>query len=71
MDELQQYSVNFQFVWEWSKFKNKQILYINAYMWNLEKWSHLQSRNRDTDVENKCIDTKEGRGRWDGLGGWD
>ena len=24
-------------------------------MWNLEKWSHLQSRNRDTDVENKWI----------------
>ena len=24
-------------------------------MWNLEKWSHLQSRNRDTDAENKWI----------------
>ena len=27
-------------------------------MWSLEKWyrwSYLQSRNRDTDVENKCI----------------
>ena len=33
-------------------------------MWNLEKWykwSYLQSRNRDTDVENKCMDTK---GEW-------
>ena len=31
-------------------------------MWNLEKWYrsyYLQSRNRDTDVENKCMDTKE------------
>ena len=35
-------------------------------MWNLEKWyrrSYLQSRNRDTDVENKRMDTKgEGGG---------
>ena len=53
---------------EWSKSeREKQILYINAYMWNLEKWyrsSYLQSRNRDTDVENKCMDTKgKGGGR--------
>ena len=44
----------------------KQISHFNAYMWNLEKWyrsSYLQSRNRDTDVENKCMDTKgEGAG---------
>ena len=36
--------------------KEKEILYINAYTWTLEKWyrrSYLQSRNRDTDVENK------------------
>ena len=43
-------------------------------MWNLEKWyrrSYLQSRNRDTDVENKYIDTK-GKGEgWDELGDWD
>ena len=40
----------------------KQIyLCINAYMWNLEKWyrrSCLQRRNRDTDVENKYMNTK-------------
>ena len=38
---------------------------INAYMWNLEKWyrlSYLQSRNGDRDVENKCMDTKGGKG---------
>ena len=42
-------------------------------MWNLEKWyrwylaNGLQGRNRVTDVENKCMDTKgEKRGevRW-------
>ena len=43
-------------------------MYINAYMWNLEKQyrlSYLQSRNRDTDVENKYMDIKgeEGGGK--------
>ena len=36
-------------------------------MWNLEKWyrlTGLQCRNRDTDVENKCMDTK-----WEKLQG--
>ena len=53
---------------EWSKLE-KQISYINAYMWNLEKWyrwTGLQGRNRDTDVENKRMDIK-GRKWW---GGW-
>ena len=48
------------------------ILYINTYMWNLKNWyrrSYLQSRNRDTEVENKHTDTK-GWG-WDELGDWD
>ena len=40
-------------------------------MLNLEKrWSHLQSRNRHTDIENKCMDTKEEVG-WDESGDWD
>ena len=47
---------------EWSKSeREKQISYINAYMWNLGKWyrwTYLQSRNRDTQVGNKCMDTK-------------
>ena len=33
-------------------------------MWTLEKWcrgTYLQSRNRDTDIENKCMDTKQGK----------
>ena len=57
----------------------KQISYINAYMWNLEKWyrwTGLQGRNLDTDVENKRMDTKGemwwGWGWWcDELGDWD
>ena len=43
-------------------------------MWNLEicyKWTYLQSRNRDTDIENKCVDTKGGKAGWDELGDWD
>ena len=51
--------------------KEKQIPYINAYMWNLEKWyrsTGLQGRNGDTDVENKRMDTKGGK-RWGGWGG--
>ena len=51
---------------EWSKSERvKQISYINAYMWNLEKWyiwSYLQNRNRDTDIVNKRMDTKGGSG---------
>ena len=54
---------------EWSKsVREKQISYINEYMWSLEKWyrsTGLQIRNRDTDVENKCMDTKGGK--WWGV----
>ena len=41
-------------------------------MWSLEKWyrrTGLQGRNRDTDVENKHMDTKRGKRRWGGGGG--
>ena len=33
--------------------REKQISYINVYMWNLEKWyrSYLESRNRDRCIE--------------------
>ena len=43
--------------------------HILTQIWNLEKqyrWSHLQNRNKDTDVENKHIDTKQGK-RWGGM----
>ena len=38
-------------------------------MWNLEKkkwyrWTYLQNRNRDTDLENKHMDTKWWNGEW-------
>ena len=45
--------------------REKQISYVNTHMWNLEKgyrWTYLQSRSRHTDVENKCMDIKRGRG---------
>ena len=54
--------------------REKQISYINSYMWNLEKWyrlTYLQSRKRDSEIENKCMDTKEGMRGWGELGDWD
>ena len=54
---------------EWSKSeREKQISYINSYMWNLDKWyrwTYLQGRNRDTDVEKRHVDT--GRGGRGGM----
>ena len=47
---------------EWSKSEGeKQILYINACMWNLEEWSYLQGRNGDADVENGCVENMGGK----------
>ena len=46
--------------------------YINAYLWNLEKWyrwTYLQSRDRDTVTENKRKNTK-GEG-WEGGMNWE
>ena len=50
------------------------ISYINTYMWNLEKWcrwSYLQSRNRDRQIENKCMFKKGEKEVWDEFGDWD
>ena len=48
--------------------KDKKMPYINAYIWNLEKWywwTYLQGRNRDTD--NRLADTVgEGEGGMNG-----
>ena len=45
----------------------KQISHINTYVWNLGKWCRkacLQGRNRDTDIENRLMDTvREGQDR--------
>ena len=51
----------------WSKSKReRQILYINACVWNLERWywwTCLQGRKGDTDIENRLADTeREGEG---------
>ena len=47
--------------------REKQILYINAYIWNLEGWywwTCLQSTNGDADTRNKLVDTAgEGQGK--------
>ena len=57
---------------EWSKSKReKQILYTNSYIWNLERWywwNYLQGSNGDTDIENKFMDTGAGLGRKETVG---
>ena len=49
---------------EWSKSeREKQILYNNAYTWNLERWywwNYFQDSNGDTDTENRLMDTEGG-----------
>ena len=64
-------------VWELGKVvkrpsSEKQTWYIHIYTWNLEewyRWAYLQNRN--TDIVNKHMNTKEGKGEWDELGDWD
>ena len=43
-------------------------------MRNLEKWyrwTYLQGSNRGADLEDRCVDTVEGREGWDKLVDWD
>ena len=58
--------VELESVIQWSKSeREKQILYINAYIWNLERWywwTYLQERNGDTDIE-KGLGTTAGGSR--------
>ena len=55
---------------QWSK-SERQIPYVNAYIWNLERWyqwSYMQVSKGDTDVKNRLLDSEgEGEGRmiWD------
>ena len=48
---------------EWSESeREKQISYINAYMWNLERryWgSYLQNSKGNADIKNRLLDTGE------------
>ena len=66
VDELRAYYI------EWSESeREKQMLYINAYIWNLERWywwTYSQGSNGDTDIENKLMDMVRGVGggrEWD------
>ena len=48
--------------------KEKNKYCILTRVWNQEKWyrgTYLQSRNRDTDVENKCMATERGGRNWE------
>ena len=46
--------------------------YINAFTWNLETWSDLQSRNRVTDVENKLWTSRwRGGAEGDSVVNWE
>ena len=52
---------------EWSKSeRERQMLYINAYIWNLERWycpSYMQVSKGGTDVKNRLSDSvDEGEG---------
>ena len=53
---------------EWNKSeREKQISYINAYVWNLEKWYwwiYMQGKNGDKDVEDGLVVKV-----WEGEGG--
>ena len=55
---------------KWNKSEiERQILLINAYMWNLEKWyrwTFLQGGSRETEVDKGHVDM-EGWWRWDEL----
>ena len=50
--------------------QKKQISYINAYMWNLERWywwTYLQGSKGGADIESKHVDTvrkEEGKTNW-------
>ena len=48
--------------------RGKQILYINAYIWNLERWysrTYLQGSSGNTDIEKVLVDMGQGRKGWD------
>ena len=60
---------------KWSKpDRERQTSYDITYMWNLKKkkkykWTHIQNRNRPTDIENILMVTKGEGG--DKLRVWD
>ena len=55
---------------EWSKSERKQYIYINAYIWNLEKCTEkcICRAGIDADVEDRLVDTvgeREGGMNWE------
>ena len=56
---------------EWHKSeREKQIFYINAYIWNLEKryrWTYFQGKNRDADIEIGFVNTERNEEGWMNL----
>ena len=59
--------VFFDYYTQWSKSERaKQIAYMNAFIWNLERWywwTYLQGSIGDTDVKHRLVDTVgEGEG---------
>ena len=50
---------------EWSQKEKKQVSHINTPVWNLARryrWTCLQGQNQHTDIENKRMGTKGGKG---------
>ena len=52
------------------KSKHRILTHICGIWKKRYRRTYLQSRNRDTDTEKQCIDTKGGKGEWHELGGW-
>ena len=50
--------------------REKQISYINTYMWNLEKCRDGLICKAEVETQMWSTDT-EGKGGWDELGNWD
>ena len=56
---------------EWSKSEREKyriLMHVCGIWKKWYRWSYLQSRKWDTDVENKCMDTKGERGVVGGIG---
>ena len=53
----------FYYCTQWSKSeRERQMLYINAYIWNLERWywwSYMQGSKGNTDVKSRLLDSVE------------
>ena len=63
--------INLEPVIEGEGRQKEKNIYINAYMWNLEKWyqwASLQGRNGDADTDNRLVNTA---GEGDGGMSWE